>query len=201
MAAYLFGPDSLINSADPSAFPTLRDIVFMKVGFHVDEDLDSIIVRKKREQDACGMIFWGYGGVACHPTNQVLPFVYQSVFNNRIPYLAMSLTKSRFDGTLKYATEYSINGLSWEPLPPGVMVKGSKYAIVCRNLRPVRAQIDLGQYGVSVGPSKGKSLSSYLKYRVDKACATLSDETLCSVKLTEVAYVAEIVDPFAVFLR
>jgi hypothetical protein len=200
MAAYLFGTQCLTATEQPT-LNILRDIIFMKIGFHADEDLASIILRKRREQDESGTIFWGYGGVACHPTKQVLPFVYEAVFNNRSPYLAMSVTQSRFAGPAECAKEYSIDGKAWLPLPRGVMVKGSKYAIVCKNLEPIRREIDLASYGVSVGPSRGKSLSDYLKYRVDKACATLADRQEPSTKLTEISYVAEIVNPFAVFLR
>jgi hypothetical protein len=200
MAAYLFGTHSLKAPAQPAS-NSLRDILFMKIGFHADEDLESIIARKRREQEESGMIFWGYGGVACHPTKQVLPFVYEAIFNNRLPYLAMSVTQSRFAGPAKCAKEYSTDGKSWLPLPAGVTVKGSKYAVICKNLEPIQKQIDLSMYGVSVGPSRGKALSDYLKYRVDKACATLSDEPLPSTKLTDISYVAEIVNPYSVFLR
>jgi len=53
----------------PSAF------VFMKIGNHAGETFKSILRRKNQEYRKTGRIFWGYGGSACHPINQVQPFV------------------------------------------------------------------------------------------------------------------------------
>lgn len=179
----------------------LDAIVFMKVGFHVGEGLDDIIVRKTAEQDKCGRIFWGYGGNSCHPTTQIAPFVAAALACQQQPVLAMKLTESKFEGVLNFASEYSRDGVDWLQLPAGAMVKGSKYAIVCKNLRRIDARVDLAKYQVAVGPSAGKNLSSYIRYRVDKACAAFTPELQTATHPTEITYVAELVEPYAVFLR
>lgn len=52
-----------------------QDIIFMKIGRHADETLDSILARKREEFRRTGRTFWGYGGSTCHPLTQVRPFV------------------------------------------------------------------------------------------------------------------------------
>ena len=179
----------------------LDAIVFMKIGFHVGEPLDQIITRKTAEQNQCGRIFWGYGGNSCHPTTQIVPFVAAALACQQRPVLAMKLTESRFEGTARFATEFSADGVNWMPLPKGAVIKGSKYAIVCQNLRRVDATVDLSKYQVAVGPSAGKTLSTYLRYRVDKACAAFTGRDQAVAHPAEITYIAELVEPYAVFVR
>ncbi len=39
--------------------------LFMKVGNHAGEQWEQILTRKRKEYEATGMCFWGYGGNAC----------------------------------------------------------------------------------------------------------------------------------------
>lgn len=193
----------LFASASPAdtVAASLSSIVFMKVGFHAGEDLDHIIIRKTEEQQKCGCIFWGYGGNSCHPTTQIGPFVAAALASHQRPLLAMKLTDSKFEGKPKFATEFSVDGTEWARLPDGAMVKGSKYALVCRNLRRVNTVLNLCEYEVAIGPSTGKNLGTHLRYRVDKACAAFIGNCLSLPHKAEITYVAEIVEPYAVFLR
>ena len=196
----------LFAATRPSSLTTaspLHAIIFMKIGYHADEDLAQILARKKREEEECGVIFWGYGGNACHPTNQVLPFVSHAIAAQQRPVLAMKVTQSRFSGECRFATEFSVDGVDWNPLPPGAIVKGSRYALICRNIQQVDAQLNLAEYTVAIGPSVGKQLNSYLRYRVDKACAWFTGDSSSDDGLhtADISYVADLVEPYAVFVR
>jgi hypothetical protein len=173
----------------------------MKVGTHGDEELSAIVERKRREELRGGLCFWGYGGVSCHPLNQVQIHARQAdgkvtcLFIRTMSNPRLSITRS---------AEYSIDGNIWEPLPTGHVVTSSKWAITLSNLRFASHQIDLMSYVISVGPSAGKSLGEYLRGRSDKACAELvsqSRDKNNQQRLVSVALVADLVAPYAVFLR
>lgn len=174
----------------------------MKVGFHVDESLESIITRKQTEERTHGKIFWGYGGTLCHPVNKVHPFIRETKRRKLRPILVLSVTSSKFVTTRTVAGEYSVNGEIWYPVPPGICVSGSRYAIVCKNLRQFDKEIDLSMYVLATGPKKGISLADYIRSRVDKACAFMCETPNVDEKnIIKVSYVAEIVEPYAVFVR
>ena len=181
----------------------LRCIVFMKVGFQVDETLEEIIRRKSKEEEDYGKIFWGYGGTLCHPLSQIKPFVRRAQALNLKPMLVMAFTPSRFvTSNSEWATEISEDGKVWEPIPSGVHIKGSRYAIVCKCLQEVDGEIDLASYEVAVGSRRGMRLSEYIRHRVDKGCAFQTCKPrLDRVKPVTISYVAEIVEPYAVFVR
>jgi hypothetical protein len=179
-------------------------IMFMKVGFHANEILEQIIDRKLKEEQDCGRIFWGYNGTTCHPST-VKTFVKQALQKGQIPKLIMTFTPSKpFSTNIKWAKEFTIDSEKWLPLPGGIHVKGSKHAIVCNNLQQVNEGIDFNAYEVATGNRKGVKLSNYIRYRIDKACAVYTNTTnLLSIKqqLTRISYIAELKEPYAVFLR
>lgn len=180
----------------------LKLIVIMKAGFHINETFEEIITRKQREEAISGKVFWGYGGTVCHPLTQVIPFVEEAIQKyNAVPVLALTFTRSPFATSFRTAGHYSVNGKIWNPLPYGVIVTSSRYAIVCRSLRRVDRELNLSEYEVAVGPSKGKPLSVYFRHRVDKACAVFSEARTSTCKVLKINYVAEIVEPYAVCLR
>ena len=181
----------------------LRCIVLMKVGYHTDETLDDIIERKANEEEECGKIFWGYGGTVCHPLTQIKPFVRRALDQALRPMLVMAFTPSRFaKADSEWAREMSVDNKVWTRIPASAYVKGSRYAIICRNFERVNMQIDLRAYEVAVGQKKGMQLSEYIRHRVDKACAFLVREPHQEgAKGLGISYVADLVEPYAVFVR
>lgn len=176
----------------------------MKVGYHSSEDLDEIIARKQQEEKECGYLYWGYGGSLCHPINQVNPFV-QSLSQNEEIWLLMIITQSKFKNSPLLSQEFSKNGKLWLPIPTGINVTGSKYALVCKEIQPVDFNIDLSQYYVAIGKNKDCVVSKYMRHRVDKCCAYKNSintntnlDNSCFVKIS---FQAKLVNPFAVFLR
>ena len=173
----------------------------MKAGFHVDETLDEIIFRKQKEERACGKVFWGYSGTLCHPTKQIIPFVKKTLDRGTQPVLVLTSTPSKLVKPRRVAKEYSTDGKKWITLPKGVLVAGSKYAIICRKLKVFSKEIDLSKFEVAAGPNSGKPLMEYLRHRIDKACAFLSKKSVCKSAILKVNYIAKITEPYAVFLR
>lgn len=109
----------------------------MNVGFHADETWRQIVERKLNEEEKCGMIFWGYSGTICHPL-QRRAFVKQILHEGQIPKLVISLTTSKpISKFTEWAKEFSVDGKKWLPIPEEIYVKGSKYVIVCCNLKQV----------------------------------------------------------------
>jgi hypothetical protein len=188
--------------ADLASLP--EAFLYMKVGDHAGEGFDSILDRKRKELEQAGRTFWGYGGTACHPLMQVQPFVRSYVKTQRRIYLLMEPVNSKADPDVDPAEEFSADGATWQPIPAGIRVTGSRYALVLGDLQPVDLEIALDQYTVGVGPSRGKSAENYIQGRVDKGCLvhrpgpTSSMDTLLKKHLK---LAAQLVDPYAVLLR
>lgn len=174
-----------------------QNIIFMKIGYHSSEDLESIIKRKK-EEDSNGYFYWGYGGTICHPLNQVRPFC-----KDKKVYLLMSITKSKFEGKSIESYCYSINNKDWLPLPDHILVTSSKYALVCKNLKEVDFDINLNDYEVGIGNNKGKSFEEYIGHRIDKGCAIKKKNSSKDKNnnLINIKYMAELVEPYSVFIK
>ncbi|GGA90127.1 hypothetical protein [Puia dinghuensis] len=178
--------------------------IFMKVGNHAGETFEQILARKQKEFDKTGMTFWGYGGAACHPVNQVRPFAYSQVKKKGAIYLLMHAVKSNHDQNPLPAKEYSTDGVNWEPIPDGIVVTGSKYALVLDEIHPSDLEVDMNQFSVGIGPSKDKLASEYLTGRTDKACLEAVLGTTTKVDkptVRKIDYTAQLQDPFAVLLR
>jgi hypothetical protein len=175
----------------------MKPAIVMKVGVHAGEAWDSIVSRRQAEERIAGVTFWGYGGSVCHPITQVRPFVEQV---GETVEVLMIRTPSDFMGVASPAREMSIDGVRWEPLPEGIWVTGSKYALVIRSLRPSDGLVDLGAYEVGIGRMTGLPLSDYLRSRVDKACARPTPVPT-SPRLLPLVLRAELAVPYAVLLR
>jgi len=173
----------------------MNNIIFMKYGSHALENVDSIILRKQKEIENVGFCFWGYGGTLLHPLKQVLPFA-----NDKYVYIFFMKTESEFLGEGTVYKYYSIDNIKYEKVPMGIKVTGSKKALVFNNLRKVDIRVNLCDYEIAIGPSKGKNLSDYMKGRVDKACAVLTEKSK-GEKIVHIDYIAELVEPYAVFLK
>ena len=177
--------------------------IFMKVGTHAGEDLDTIIERKLREIEKTGMSFWGYGGPTCHPTKQVQPFAKKVVEKKGSIYLCMEKIHSLADPDIVPATMYSVDGVNYSPIPDGITVTGSRYAIVLDEIVPEEFEIPLDAYEVAYGRSAGRPASGYIQGHVDKACIELNPNRMigASDKKKVISLVGKMKEPYAVFVK
>jgi hypothetical protein len=182
-----------------------KSILFMKVGNHANESFEQILRRKRKELDAAGKIFWGYGGSACHPLTQVRPFVRYAIEQGETPILVMQSISSNMDQGEYAAEEYSEDGVNWLPIPKGVRVTGSRYAMILGEIQPGDFMLDPREFEVGIGPSRGKRADEYLQGRTDKACLTLSERRphrpAEEDELKKISFFGKLVDPYAVMLR
>lgn len=176
-------------------------ILYMKVGTHAQEELTEIIARKKREIERVGYAMWGYGGNTCHPSTMVQPFAQSSLAAGRPILLCMQPMTSKHLAEPVRAEEFSVDGIEWNRIPTGIDVLGSRYALCIRELQEVDESLPLGDTRVALGRSKGKVGSEYIRGHVDKACLELLDQPAESAAAVPIKLVAEVVDPYAVFLR
>jgi hypothetical protein len=180
-------------------------ILFMKVGTHAQEDLAAIIARKQREIDAEGFAMWGYGGNTCHPRSMVQPFAEEHVKKGLPIYLVMQEMNSRHFAEPLSARRYSADGINWSDVPSGIDVRGSRFALVIEKLRQEEHVLPLTQTRVAVGPSRGRLGSRYIVGQADKACLEVLDQPELTNegdnREVKINLVAELRDPYAVFLR
>jgi len=177
-------------------------MIFMKVGSHAGETFDSIMKRKQQEYKNAGCIFWGYGGTACHPLSQVRPFVKSVLQKEGSIYLFMEPINSRANPALLPATEYSEDGKLWRPIPKGITVTGSRYALILDEISPGELEIPLDDYEVGIGPSAGKPALNYISQHIDKACLVRRQYPSFTEKgIRKTALSARILDPYAVLVR
>ena len=188
----------MVSETLPEAF------IFMKVGNHAGESFDAILERKNREWQQAGRVFWGYGGAVCHPLMQVQPFARLYEKKDGRIYLFMEPMDSKANPAIEPAREYSDDGVTWQPLPDGISVLGSKYALILDKIQPCEVEIGIEQYVVGIGNSRGKSAAEYLQGRVDKGCLTrASGLSSLSNPLFKraVKFSAQLLEPYAVLLR
>lgn len=180
-------------------------ILFMKVGTHAREPLEEIIARKTKEIADTGYAMWGYGGGTCHPLTTVQPFAEGYARAGNIIYLVMQEMDSRHFAERIRAEQYSVDGSTWEDIPATINVLGSRYALVIKNLRKDRFDLHLSRTKVGIGNSAGLKGSNYVQGRVDKACLEVTSDPLeparADESVVQVGLVAELVKPYAVFLR
>ena len=184
-----------MESQLPQAF------IFMRVGNHAGESFESILERKQRELEQAGQIFWGYDGTTLHPIRHVQPFAKLWIQREGSVQIVMEPIDSRADPDIVPAKEYSIDGIDWHPLPSGIVVKGSRYAVVLDEIKPGQLDLDLGQYQVGIGPSRGRNASEYVRGRVDKGCFVAAEATDAVRNIRKVEFQARLIDPYAVMLR
>lgn len=149
----------------------LKNIIIMKYGVHAQEDVQNIIIRKKREYNEVGKILWGYNGVLCNPGTQILPFLEENQKKGEETYLLLVRTFSDYNGEGYVGEQFSYDKKVWKEIPKGISVIGSKYAIICDDLIECDFQLNLNNYMIAVGKSFQKPLQEYFRGRVDKACA------------------------------
>ncbi|MBA1158920.1 MULTISPECIES: hypothetical protein [Microvirga] len=185
-----------------SRAPDLQSMIFMKVGRHADETFEDIIERKRREYDKAGKIFWGYGGGTMHPISKLQPFVSHRIeHGDDITLVMQEIVSNHYEAAV--ATEYSKDGINWEPIPEGIEVRGSRYAVVLDEIQEGDLSFDLSEYRVGYGPSEGKIASNYIMGRVDKGCLVRADKhnEVVPRKLVQSRYFAKLQRPYGVLLR
>ena len=177
--------------------------LFMKVGNHAGETWEDILTRKRRELEKAGMIFWGYGGSACHPVSQVQPFAKLAIKEQGGIKLVMQPIKSNWDQDIAEATEYSVDGREWKKMPNGIHVTGSSYALVLDSIEETDLDLPFHELEVGIGPSLGKPAEDYLLGRTDKGCLTRSVRPRIPTEKTvrKAGIVANLKEPFGVLLR
>ncbi len=183
-----------------------KSLLFMKVGDHAGETWEQVIKRKRQEKKDAGMIFWGYGGSACHPLTQVRPFVKMSIESGNLPILVMQRIKSNWDQGGYTAEQYSEDGVNWKDIPRGIKVIGSRYAMVLDEVFPGDFMFDPAEFEVGIGPSRGKQADEYLSGRTDKACLVRSREAPSTERVAaemekDTGFYAKLLAPYAVMLR
>lgn len=180
-------------------------LLFMKVGTHAQESLEDIIARKTKEIEQTGYAMWGYGGNTCHPRTMVQPFAEELAERSQSIMLCMQAMESKHFAEPLRANEYSADGVEWRTIPPSIDVLGSRYALVIKDLRREEHNLPLNQTKVAVGNSQGRLGSRYVQGRVDKACLEVIEEPERTnepdTSLVKIDLVAELAEPFAVFLR
>ncbi len=178
-------------------------VIFMKVGIHARESLEDIIKRKQDEYAKAKMIFWGYGGNTCHPTKLVQPFARSFEAEGKHVHLVMHEMNSKHYAEPELAQEYSDDGVSWYPVPDGIKVRGSRYAMVIGGLTEDEFDFNLRQALVAVGPSRGRLGNEYIKGRVDKGCFEIveSREEPDPGDIKHIGLYAPLMAPYAVFLK
>jgi len=180
-------------------FDERDSVLYMKVGTHAQEGLSEIIARKRREIEQAGLSMWGYGGNTCHPTSMVQPFARSAP--GRIFLCMQPMSSSHFAEPLR-AEEFSEDGMTWARIPDGINVLGSRYALCIGSLDSVAFDLDLARTRVAVGNSMGRSGSDYVRGRVDKACLEITANSAdAEPSPVGIQLVAEVVKPYAVFLR
>lgn len=176
-------------------------LVYMKVGTHGNEPFDQIFERKRKEIEDEGFALWGYGGNTCHPLSMVQPFARGIHEEGGIIRLVMQPMDSRHFKVSARAEEYSVDGLRWDPVPSGINVLGSRFALKIRNLREEAFELPLSQTRVAIGPTTGRRGDRYIKGHVDKACLEVTEAPEEDDAVVEIRLVADLVEPYAVFVR
>ena len=182
---------------------TGQAVLYMKVGTHAKESLEDIIERKTREIEESGYALWGYGGSTCHPQTMVQPFARERTRLGEPIFLIMEPMDSKHFADPIRADEMSVDGLTWETILPSINVRGSRYALVIKDLRKEEFELSLDRTEVALGNSMGTPGGKYINGRVDKACLTISDEDSARgpQKNVRIGLVADIVEPYAVYVR
>lgn len=178
-------------------------VIFMKVGVHANEPLEEIIGRKQKEIEAEGFALWGYGGNTCHPRSMVQPFAQEFAAKEQPIHLVMHEMKSNHFALPARAVRYSADDINWEIIPDGINCVGSRFALKIKELSQTDLLLPLASTYVPVGPNKGRRGTNYIKGQADKACLVVTDEEpdADERKDLKIGLIAELVEPYAVFLE
>jgi hypothetical protein len=135
----------------------------------------------------------------------VQPFVAAARQQGQPIYLCMEAMESHHFAVSERATEYSPDGLNWQPVPEAINVIGSRYALAVTGLHEQELQLPLEETKVAIGNQMGRPGDRYIKGRVDKACLEVLDPGMVEhhpgSRVAKIGLVAEIVEPYAVYVR
>ncbi|OYD88507.1 hypothetical protein CDG77_23305 [Nostoc sp. 'Peltigera membranacea cyanobiont' 213] len=180
-------------------------LIFMKVGLHAQESIEDIIKRKQNEFEEAGAIFWGYGGNTCHPLSMVQPFAREIEKSGNEVLIVMQKMNSKHAASPEIAKQYSDDGVNWQPIPKGIEVRGSRYALVLDQLQMEEFDLDISELEVGVGPNRGRKGDKYLLGRADKGCFFYTPHhapvTPEEQSIKRIGIVARVKAPYAVFLK
>jgi len=100
------------------------------------------------------------------------------------------------------AKRYSPDGQTWIDVPDGINVLGSRYALVLKSLEEHEEPLNLAATRVATGPNAGRVGSRYVRGQADKACLEVveSERINEEKKVVQINLVAELIEPYAVFL-
>lgn len=171
----------------------------MKIGPFCGFSLEEIVTIKEKEQNLVGKFFLGYSGVFCHP-KRVREFIQLAQSENEKVKVLFIKTPSNFISPIKKLSYYSLDAKDWQSLPDDVLLVGSKFSIIAKDLQPVDFKIDLSHYQSFLGTIPGKTLDNYLKFRCDKSCAVYSPQST-SGKLVKIDYMCELTDEGCVYVE
>ena len=158
---------------------------------------------KQKEIADAGYAMWGYGGNTCYP-NAVRTFAEAATASGRVWCV------SAWNGSIRTtraeqirAAQYSIDDSSWRDIPSAIDVLGSRFALCINQLEQLdfEEELPLDATEVAVGRSKGRVGSDYIRGRVDKACLTVISEARDPEQIKKISLVANVIEPYAVFLR
>lgn len=182
-----------------------QGIIFMKVGVHAQEDLTSIIKRKTQEIDEAGFALWGYGGTTCFPTSMVQPFAKAHEEAGKKIYLCMQEMNSKHHADPVRADQYSTDGEKWHDIPQAINVLGSRFALAIKDLKATEFDLPIEKSVVGCGTKRGVKATNYIKGQADKACLVLGEDINIppapNEKLIQINLIAELCEPYSVFLR
>ena len=190
---------SVTASLTPPAF------VWCIAGPHIGETLVDIVERKRRDVERFGWCLWAYGGTGnAHPETEVRRLARDYALDGPLPLLMPDTGERYPDDGAPFGGYRLCRTGSVVPLPVGMSpVTGgrSSWAFWLTSLAwSADATIDVSRY---VAPYTGKGvqpLTTYLKVSHGRACAALGSHTASGPTERRVDVVAELTDPYAVFL-
>lgn len=174
--------------------------IVMKIGPFSGFSLEQIIDIKVGEEKNIGKFFLGYAGVFCHP-KRVKEFVELAKADGEKVYVLFIKTQSNFQSPIQRLSQYSKDNQVWQPLPPEVLLVGSKFSIVGKGIKETDFEINLADYQSMLGAMPGKTLDQYLQWRCDKTCAIYNPSTSSTKKSAKVSYLCELTDDGVVYVK
>ena len=123
---------------------------------------------------------------------------------DRVPLVLRGEVRVPEDHGIGLVAEDRPDGIEWHPIPRGITVTGSRYALVLDEIREGDLDVQMNEYVVGVGRSRGKLAPDYLRGHVDKGCfEKLPDGQVAGAgsESKHISYVARLKEPFAVLLR
>ena len=131
-----------------------------------------------------------------HPHKVIQPYIEKTKKKITVCFIK---TPSPFHSSKAHTKELSLDGKAWQPLGKH-KITASKYALAINGIKPASFDISLGRYAVAAGPSEGKPLEDYFRFRVDKALAIKSRKVKLD-KLVHISFTAILVSPYTISVR